>query len=417
MKINPLWPSVQNTPLVLDGDTVKLRLLAARSETSSLVHVDWVRFTVKVRNTPCPETETLFPEPDSVRWDNVHWERENLWEPKENIQRRLNMSLSDFSSTEFFYAAHAHKLAEQISEALGVAYSVDLEPKKGIDFYKYRWSILLNGSEVGWVGYLSSSDSPRQSKQSETVHANIMGAACTFAESGWRNRLADLIDECAGDVTRADLALDFFEGYQGGIDSVRQDYRDGLCNVGGRKLKFNMVGDWENEHDRSLYVGSREAGKITNVYEKGDQLYGHKANSDWLRFELRYGNKFRVLSSDILRRPDDFFAGASDWHTSVLIQAQGTFSEQKIPCKKQLEIQTISAECNRAFRWAVNTAGGTFGMLLKYLDQDKFWDSFGHAKLPGRLRKFSESQIAECFSSAVSKFSTAGNSPGFCVAV
>lgn len=402
MKVNPLWPSVSHSPMLLDGDQVKLRLLAERENSENVVHVDWVRFTVKVKNAPVPKVDTLFPV-----WDNVHYE---------NDQKRLNISLKEFDQNEFRFAAQAHQLALDVASAMGVHFVVDVEPKKGIDFYKYRWSILLNGAECGWVGYLSSSDSPRQNKQAETIHANIMGAACTFADDGWRNRLADLIDESAGDVTRADLALDFFDGFEGSIERVRSDYRDGLCNVGGRKLKFNLVGDWENGHDRSVYIGSREAGKITNIYEKGDQLYTHKANSDWLRFELRYGNKLRVLSSDLLRRPDDFFAGASEWHSSVLTEAKAAFSAQKIPCKRRLEVESITAECARAFRWAVTTAGGTFAMLLKHMDSDKFYDTFGFSKLPGRLRKFSESQISQCFGNAVDKFQTAGNSPGFCVA-
>ena len=429
MKVNPLWPSSSKSPLVLDGDTIKLRLLAERANSQNMVHVDWVRFTVKLKNAPAPDVELLFPAPvrpivpaSGSKFDDrkypidVAVEFEKSSKHVCDLRALVARSFADLSETDYFAAAQAHKLASDVSAALGGQYVVDLEPKKGIDFYKYRWSIILNGAECGWVGYLSSSDSPRQDKQAQTIHVNVMGSACTFADDGWRDRLADLIDECAGDVTRADLALDFFEGYAGGIDAVRSAYRDGLCNVGGRKLKFNLVGDWENGHDRSVYIGSREAGKITNVYEKGDQLYGHKLDSEWLRFELRYGNKLRVLSSDLLRRPDDFFAGASDWHSFVLLEAKATFVAQPVLCKKRLEVESVTAECARAFSWAVNTAGGTFAMLLKHLDTDKFYNSFALAKLPGRLRKFSESQISQCFGNAVEKVSTAGSSPGFCVA-
>ena len=40
----------KKTDLVLDGNEVKLRLTAERLKTKQVVHVDWVRFTCKLRN-------------------------------------------------------------------------------------------------------------------------------------------------------------------------------------------------------------------------------------------------------------------------------------------------------------------------------------------------------------------------------
>lgn len=374
------------SPLVIDGDTVKLRLEAERQFSGRSVHVDWVRFTCHLRSAPVPNADVLF-----TRWDSPDLEA------RDKMRAR---SLMDFHGSEYQATAQANELAHRVASALGSDFVVADEVKKGMDFYKYRWSISLNGTECGWVGFLSSSESPRQSKQSSTIHANLFGTACTFASDGWADRLADLIDECEATLTRADLALDFFDGYPGGIDAVRVAYRDGLCNVGGRKLKFNLVGDWENGHDRSVYIGSREAGKITNIYEKGDQLYGEKAGSDWVRFELRYGNKLRVLSSDLLRRPDDFFAGASDWHESVMLQASAISRAEKVPCIPRLQIESVTAECARNLRWLKNTAASTIKAAIDFLDHDDLVNMIGNAVLPGRLRKFSKSQIADCFSPA-----------------
>jgi phage replication initiation protein len=380
-------------PLVVDGDTVKMRILAERQFHRRSVHVDWVRFTCLLRDAPVPNADVLF-----TRWDNPDLEIQDA--------NRVR-SLMDFHGSEFQATAQANELAHRVAAALGSDFHVFEDAKKGMDFYKYRWSITLNGNEVAWVGFLSSSDSPRQSKQAGTIHANIMGTACTFASEGWTDRLAELVDDCEATLTRADLALDFFDGYPGGIEAVRTSYREGRCNVGGRKLKFNLVGDWENGHDRSVYIGSREAGKITNIYEKGDQLYGEKANSDWVRFELRYGNKFRVLSSEILRRPDDFFAGASDWHQSVMLQQynittiQTNVEAEKVPCLPRLQIESCTAECSRNLRWLKNTAASSLKAAIDFLDHDDLVQLIGNAVLPGRLRKFSKEQIANCFSPAV----------------
>lgn len=381
----------KNSPLVLEGDIVKLRLVAEREQTGNSVHVDWVRFTAMLRAVPAPSVELLFP---AVRHDNVHWE---------NTQAARLKSQKDFNESDYIATAQALDLAIHAAACLGPQFSVDPEIKKGMDFYKSRFSIILNGTECGWVGFLSSSESPRQQSQAATIHCNIFGTACTFADSGWRDRLADLIDSNEATLTRADLALDFFDGYHGGIDSVRADYREGLCNVGGRKLKFNLVGDWENGHDRSIYIGSREAGKITNIYEKGDQLYGEKANSDWVRFELRYGNKLRVLSTDLLRRPDDFFAGASDWHQSVMLKANAIASAQKVPCLGRLPIETVKAECLRSLRWVRETAAANLAIAFEYLGESEFLSIVTHQKLPGRLAKFSRSDIQKQIAPAFKK--------------
>lgn len=389
-------------PLEIDGEKTRLRLQAERQFTGSMVHVDWVRFTCLVKNAPTPSVEVLFPHAaEADAWDVVNGGCGNGLARRQRVVKLLQ----GLPNEDFAVSAQAFTLAEQVSKALGPDFVVEVEPRNGMDFYKFRWSITLNGHECGWVGFLANSDSPKQQKQNGTIHANVMGTACTFAAPGWAHRIADLIDETAAVLTRSDLALDFFGGIPGGIEQVRLDYRNGLCNVGGRKLKFNMVGDWENGHDRSLYIGSREAGKITNVYEKGDQLFGEKSGSEWLRFELRFGNKLRVLPSDVLRRPDDFFAGASDWHESVLLSAGRPPSPSPILTTPRLQLQTVQAECSRNIRWLVSTAASTVAVALTYLSENDFMDLVGNAKLPVRLRKFSLAQIAECFSPAVKTLS------------
>lgn len=410
-----------NSPLVIDGDSVKLRIQAERQFTSNKVHIDWVRFTCRLKNAPTPLVDILFPkfspnaqllddrqaianskffkESDYLSaTDDFDQKRELTWLAE---RQRVQNSLHDLQETDYLAAAQAHELAVQAAASLGPDFVVDAEYRKGMDFYKFRWSILLCGNEVGWVGFLSTSESPRQSTQNETIHVNLHGTACTFAQPGWNLKIADLVDGTEAILTRADLALDFFDGFEKTIEQITEDYRNGLLNVGGRQPCSNRAGAWDNGHDRSFYVGSREVGKQTNVYEKGDQLYGHKANSDWLRFELRYGNKKRILSTEMLRRPDDFFAGASDWHHSVLLLAASDFVAEPVPCTPRLQIQTVEAECSRSIRWFFETAAATVKVAIQYLDPSELMELIGNAKLPARLRKFSETQIASCFKPAI----------------
>jgi len=381
--------------LVLDGNEVKARLIAERIESSTPVHVDWVRFTCLLRNARLPSVDSLFPAP--IRWSDEAQQADRL--------ASLRRILSTFPDADFSPSAQALELAERVCETLGDTFTVAPEVRKGHDFYRFRWSIERNGQEVGWVGYLASGESPRQQAQSKTMHVNLYGTACTFAQAGWRDHLANLVDDMAGTLTRCDLALDFFDGIKGGMARVLADYQGGLCDVGGKRPKCNMVGDWSDggRKGRSFYIGSKEAGKQTNVYEKGAQLFGEKDATNWMRAELRYGNKLRHLSSDMLRRPADYFAGASDWHAALLREANATALPQPVPCNRDLPAQTVEAEVTRVMRWANTTAGQTLALFFKYCTSEQFAAVVEHRDLPGRLRRFNHHEIASAFSRAANR--------------
>lgn len=379
--------------LVLDGDTIKARLQASRSQSSGLVHVDWLRFTCTLRNAPI-DLDKLFP----VKGNYL-----------DVRQTRLDQALIALKNEAIFApAAQAATLAEQICAVLGEDFTVDPEVKKGHDFYARRWSILREGKEVGWVGYGSSSDSPRQTAQARTIHANLYGHACTFARIGWASAMADLIDETKANITRADLALDFFDGLPGGMESVVADYKAGACDVMGKTPKCNMVGDWINGQARSFYLGSKGAGKQSNVYEKGHQLYGEASGSPWTRVELRYGNKLRDLPSDILRRADDFFAGASDWHAAKLVQAGSQAIAQPVTTRPRLAAETVEAEVSRVIRWFRTTAAASAAFLFQH-SGDEFLDFVTNQKLPGRLQSFRASETKAAVQKLMSRFSTVGD--------
>lgn len=393
----------KQSDLVLDGNEVKLRLKAERLKSQTPVHVDWVRFTVNLRNAPTPTVNDLFPLHDGARWsDEVqHLDR----------YARLAKLLRDMPDGEFAASAQAKTLAEQACEALGPEFSVYPELRKGHDFYRFRWSIVRNDVECGWVGFLSSGESPRQQAQGSTIHCNLYGTACTFADHGFNDRLAAVIDRTDAKLTRIDLALDFFDGMYGGMARIVDDYKSGLMDNNGHRPSCNQVGDWCNERGgkgRSFYFGSKEAGKQTNAYEKGLQLFGAKDQSQWLRIELRYGNKLRVLSSDMLRRPADFFAGASDWHASILGEAEAVFSPAPVPQVGRLAIETIEAEVSRNCRWLNDTAAPSLALAFQFLGVDQFMELVCNRKLPGRLQKFSENEIRSAYTRASKRVSGSG---------
>ena len=389
--------------LLLDGSEVKFRLEAERLVSKTFVHVDWVRFTTLRRNAPLVGMDVLFPHPDC-----------NIWDADYRVQQQARV-LREIPDSDFDASAQALELAQTVAASLGPDFVVNPEFKKGHDFYKFRWCIERNSAECGWVGFLASGDSPRQQSQAQTIHCNLFGMACTFASNGWRDRLADLIDDREGTITRCDLALDFFDGYKGGILAIRDDYNLGRCNVGGKLLKVNFVGDWSDHSKggRSIYFGSKEAGKETNCYEKGDQLFGVDAGSSWLRVELRYGNKLRFLPVDMLRRPADFFAGASDWHGQTLALAGAVVASQKVSTVERLPMETVEAECVRNIRWTLQTAAPSIAAAFQFLGVDEFLTFVSNQKLPGRLQKFMSGELAQGFSAAFGRLSQPEGSPTF----
>lgn len=389
--------------LVLDGDTIKHRLQALHTETKSAVHVDWLRFTVQRRFCEVPSVDALFPLPDKTFYNEADLER----------YRALSGLIQMMPGHEYEAAAQAWDLAGEVVEVLGPDFSVSKEVLKGHDFYRFRWSIIREGAECGWVGYLSSSSSPRQTAQGRTIHVNLYGMACTFAQVDWRERMADLCDRHEADLTRIDLALDFFNGFAGGLDRVVNDYKAGLLDVGGRRLKVATVGDWINGRERSFYVGSKEAGKQTNVYEKGDQLYGVEAGSPWIRAELRYGNKLRVLPVDMLRRPADFFAGASDYHAELLRMAgeAENVSPSVVTCTGRLQAETVEAEVTRNLRWCMNVAAPSLAVCFRHLTENAFLDLVSGTQLPGRLRRFASGELQRAFDAVVNASKSLGAGP------
>ncbi|SER02219.1 Replication initiation factor [Giesbergeria anulus] len=326
----------------------------------------------------------------------------------------LSKVLNSLPDADFAASAQAKELATQVAACLGHEFSLHPEMLKGHDFYRFRWSIVRNDKEVAWVGFLASSTSPRQKSQANTIHVNITGTACTFAEPVWPSRMVELIEETNAKITRCDLALDFFDGISGGLQRVKADYEAGAMKVRGNQPKCNMLGVWLDSggHSRSFYIGSKEAGKQTNIYEKGHQLFGPQDTSAWQRIELRYGNKLRELSPDMLRRPTDFFAGASDWHEKLL-KEHGDLAPAPSPAlvKPRRALETVRAEVSRNIRWLLNTAAPSVALAFHHLG-DEFLEIVTGKSAPGRLQSFAHSEVQNAYASAFSRLSSGSRAGG-----
>ncbi len=383
--------------LVIEGSTVKVRCEQRRVEAGSVCVLDWVRFTVDRSSVNlAPLWELLTPVLSDSIWDEGYRLRK--------FQETLDAIRAE-SGGEAEAIEQANVLAGEVATALGTQFK--LGPlSKGHDFYKHRIPLLLNDAEVGSVLCWSSSQSQRQIGQTNTLNVNIHGTACTFAAPGWEKRIHAIGSGKGARLTTAHLAVDFFDGLPFGIEGAYQDYLSGVWDHLGKRPAPGDV-NWLKGHSRSFYMGSKEAGKQTNIYEKGDQLYGHGEAAargiKWIRVELRYGNKLRHLDWDMLLRPADFFAGASTAHEQYLLMAvqqadrDESCSAASVPCHRADALMTVEAEVARVVRWCRSTAGAALATLFRHMKDEHLTAIVEEGGVPNRLRKFSGAQIAKAF--------------------
>lgn len=418
----------QNDLVLANNHEIKVRLHAAKVAEWSYIHIDWLRFTINRRHAPIPSVELLFPQPDgAIDYQAARdgWSQGQIdaahGESRAIRQRVVNL-LRDLPDPDYHASSQAFTLAEEVAEILGSDYTADPLIQKGKDFYRFRIDILRKGHPVGWVGFLANGGGKRAENQNNTLHVNLEGMACTFAKRGWNDVIANYIEEHRGSITRIDLAADFMDGMgDNGHGDVFErffsEYKSGLMDHLGHRPDSDVSGDHlSKKKGRSFYLGSRAGGKLTNIYEKGKQLFGKEDDSKWIRIELRYGNQKRVLIPDMLRRPADFFAGASEWHASILRELGAQAMPEPVKCEKRVQIQTIDAEVTRNARWFLNTAGASAVLAFINLPKEQMHGLFKEFenKLPNRLRKFAVSEVESAYQRVFSKLASSGRAnPAF----
>ena len=135
----------------------------------------------------------------------------------------------------------------------------------------------------------------------------LTGKGCGLV-TDWAS-LQELLQGFDATLSRVDLAVDFLEG-EHTVDDAVDLYEEGAFINRGRNPEFDAQGAWnvDGKKGRTVYIGKLKNGKSLCVYEKGRQL--NDPDSNWTRFEVRLGNRDRVIPLDVLTDPDRFFVGA-----------------------------------------------------------------------------------------------------------
>ena len=119
------------------------------------------------------------------------------------------------------------------------------------------------------------------------------------------DRLRAKLEEVSVKLTRVDVAHDDFGGKFGIKDAMRW-YEEGLFTSRGRPPALQEMG-WNDESGRTVYIGKNVGNQQLCVYEKGKQQ-GDKESS-WVRWEGRFGSKYRDIPMDILTDAAAYLVG------------------------------------------------------------------------------------------------------------
>jgi phage replication initiation protein len=194
-------------------------------------------------------------------------------------------------------------------------------------------------------------------------------------------------------LTRVDIAVDLLQG-QYTVDDAVAWHGEGLFNVGGRNPSTRTDGDWLQRHEgRTLYIGKTKNGKGLRCYEKGKQL--GDLDSKWVRFEVQFGNRDRILPFDMLTNPNEYFVAAYPALENI-IEASAE------------RIDTVQAQATISIATILKALKGSYGKWINTLadsgiDVTQLVDEVRIYAMPARLQS-SVAAMGKLKESAVSAF-------------
>lgn len=216
-----------------------------------------------------------------------------------------------------------------------------------------------------------------------TMMVDMTGLGCSMV-ADWRAVYATMQDIEAR-ITRVDTALDLMQGYT--LEYFDELYRSGQFNCGGRipSRRYHESGNSQDlaSGGRTMYLGKKINGKELCIYEKGKQL--GNAESEWVRVEIRFGNRDRVIPHEVVLEPTKYFSGAF-----VALQALVDRAGEKILTDRR---EIADEEYDISLARLLHYCKASYGNLLYLLAQDcqgdfaAFVESVAVKGVPKRLHK------------------------------
>jgi phage replication initiation protein len=296
-------------------------------------------------------------------------------------------AIVDYLRFTFLPSVGISESLEQIRRymALWFPLPVNFVPSdKGMFGYESSHDVMIwTNGEMLRVGIIACGGSTA----GNTMMVDMSGQGCSLVND-WQAVYATLQDLDAR-LTRADTALDLMEGFT--VQQFDDLYFAGEFNCGGRipSRRYFEGGDSHNQyaHGRTLYLGKKANGKELCIYEKGKQL--GNAESEWIRIEIRFGNRDRVIPHDIVLDPTKYFAGGF-----IALEHLVESIAQKIRTdQKDIAIEERTIVLKRLTHFLVAAYGKTLYQLAAELDQD-YKALYELLSVPGIPRRLEKSTVA-----------------------
>jgi len=175
--------------------------------------------------------------------------------------------------------------------------SVDANVRGFLNFYEHH--VVLRNSAGKVAGFFMMGGE----RQRGTFCLELKGEGC--AHVGAWAQTSMVLEGWGARLTRVDCAHDDREGRYTLAD-VQRWYDEGAFTSRGRPPAIGY-GGYADGSGQTIYVGKNKGNQQLCVYEKGKQL--GDPDSPWVRFEARFGAKYRDIPYDILERPWEYITG------------------------------------------------------------------------------------------------------------
>lgn len=206
------------------------------------------------------------------------------------------------------------------------------------------------------------------------VQISLSGQGCQHVLD-W-SRVADLIDELDGRLSRVDIAVDDLHGLSFDVSSFKDLHADGAFVCNGRPPSARFVDDLGTGKGCTLYIGQKGHKELC-VYDKGKQL--GDPDSTHTRAEVRLYGKRMVLTTDALRDPGKYFGGAYPLLAAFVI-GEAT--------RMMLKERMVNASGKAMVRFLYTQAGTALRLVMDALGDDAVAYILENVVRPGRPGRF-----------------------------
>lgn len=261
----------------------------------------------------------------------------------------------DYLNATFTSGSPADYVSE-LASAVGATFCED----RGRGLHGYAHSVDVGG--FGFVAYGGGA-------QRGTVFVQCTGAGCQRIA-----RFREFSEWCSareGRITRLDIAADDHRGLRLSVGNALDAWRAGLFDNQGTRCKGQLVDDLGSGRGRTFYAGARLSGKLCRVYDKGKQL--GDTSSPWVRAEVEFLAKQRVIPWDAVANPIPYIAGSYPYFTQFSMEAS------KLRVFKESKLLTVAAltewarvACGRTVNLLLHRAGGDIGEVIAAVRREGF---------------------------------------------